>query len=616
MTHNRKAVKERARQHVKRHYLLLVALCAVSIFLGAEFTDTVSNAQSWYDLLTGQETRLSPAYVRLADSAQASILDDLMNGSLETGRERAETALAALEAQNDSDVLGHQRGVLAAVVNRVSSGHLYATVAEAIVSLFHSQRIAGVIMVLGSLACVAAVWIFLQNMYRAVLRRVFLETRVYDEYPLGHIAHFRTVRRWTRVSLTLFRQSVYEALWSLTVVGGFIKHYSYFLTPYIAAENPDIRPGEAITLSRRMMDGHKWECFLLDLSYLGWILLGYVTFGAADVLWGIPYRVAAYTEYYAALREEAKAKAVPGAERLNDDRLFAPADDTALRSVYDDVARREDILDEDIVELDAARSFLTRNFGIWTGSLMEKKVYSRQEGLRQQTRVARAEMDGRAYPVRMNPLWNRETVSAAGRVSYLAPCTVWSLIAVFFAFCFFGWVWEVSLHLIETGEFVNRGTLYGPWLPIYGGGVALIAVLLYRFRKKPLLEAVLIVVLCGLLEYTTSWLLELRTGMRWWDYTGYFLNLNGRICGEGLAVFAVGGMASVYFAVPLIDEFVTRQKPKAVAAVCIALVLVFLCDFAYTRVVPHTGRGITDTAGTRPASVLAAADPSEPDWEL
>ena len=67
--------------------------------------------------------------------------------------------------------------------------------------------------------------------------------------------------------------------------------------------------------------------------------------------------------------------------------------------------------------------------------------------------------------------------------------------------------------------------------------------LLNRLRKRPVLEFVGIVVLCGCVEYTTSVVLEiLHNGERWWDYSGYFLNLNGRICAEGLLVFGIGGI--------------------------------------------------------------------------
>jgi len=122
----------------------------------------------------------------------------------------------------------------------------------------------------------------------------------------------------------------------------------------------------------------------------------------------------------------------------------------------------------------------------------------------------------------------------------------------------------------------------------------MIAALLYRFRKKPALEAILVVVLCGFVEYMTSYFMELSLGMRWWDYTGYFLNLNGRICGEGLAVFAVGGMAAIYFIVPIIDAMITRVRPRILIPICVALLICFAGDLVYSHYVPNAGKGITD----------------------
>ena len=595
MTCNRRDAKRRARSHLKRHYMLLVVLCAVSIFLGTEFTNVVNKAQTWYDCLTGQVTRLDTEGIREEKDGNSRFLDDLIADNLEAGREEAAARIEALRSQTDPrSVLGRRRGILASLVNNINSGHLYAMLGTAIHSIVHSQQAAAAILILLSTAFYAAVWVFLRNMYRAVLRRAFLETRLYGRYPLSHLLHFRQVKRWVRTSLTLLLREVCLTLWSLTLVGGVIKHYSYFLVPFIAAENPDIRPREAITLSRRMMNGHKWEFFRMELSFIGWWILGLVTFGAVDALWTVPYEMATFSEYYAALRQEAKRRAIPGAEWLNDDCLFEKADEQTLRNRYANITRIEGVLEEDIVALPPVQRFFAKNFGIWLGGLEEKRIYTRQEGLRQQARIGWMEMNGEAYPQRMNPLWDRKAAAITGRVSYLAPCTVWSLIAVFFAFCLIGWVWEVSLHLISDGEFVNRGALHGPWLPIYGSGVTMIAVLLYRFRKKPALEAVLVVVLCGFVEYMTSFFMELSRGMRWWDYTGYYLNLNGRICGEGLAVFAVGGLAAIYFLVPIIDAAITRIRPKIVIPICVALLICFAGDLVYSHFVPNTGRDITD----------------------
>ena len=60
---------------------------------------------------------------------------------------------------------------------------------------------------------------------------------------------------------------------------------------------------------------------------------------------------------------------------------------------------------------------------------------------------------------------------------------------------------------------------------------------LKKFKKimdNPVLTFAIVVIICGIIEYSTSWYLEYTQGLRWWDYTGNFLNLNGRICFEGL----------------------------------------------------------------------------------
>ena len=77
-----------------------------------------------------------------------------------------------------------------------------------------------------------------------------------------------------------------------------------------------------------------------------------------------------------------------------------------------------------------------------------------------------------------------------------------NLILFFFTFSFIGYAYEVFIHIVRDGEFVNRGSLYGPWLPIYGFGGVLILVLLKRFRYKPWKLFLSAIILCGIVEYT------------------------------------------------------------------------------------------------------------------
>lgn len=88
---------------------------------------------------------------------------------------------------------------------------------------------------------------------------------------------------------------VYLFLWSLLIIPGIVKPYSYAMTVYILAENPGMRPNDAITASRRLMDGNKWRLFCLELSFIGWQILCFVPlfFGIGllagmAVLWEMP----------------------------------------------------------------------------------------------------------------------------------------------------------------------------------------------------------------------------------------------------------------------------------------------------------------------------------------
>lgn len=99
---------------------------------------------------------------------------------------------------------------------------------------------------------------------------------------------------------------LYTFLWTLLlIIPGLVKSYSYAMTPYIMAEKPQMGINEAITKSREMMDGHKWQLFMLDLSFTGWMLLSILTLGLALVfVW--PYYSAARAAFYKEIKKKAK----------------------------------------------------------------------------------------------------------------------------------------------------------------------------------------------------------------------------------------------------------------------------------------------------------------------
>ena len=93
-------------------------------------------------------------------------------------------------------------------------------------------------------------------------------------------------------------RGVYTILWSLLfVIPGIVKNYAYAMTPFIMSENPNMSANEAITASRELMNGHKGELFMLDLSFIGWDILAALTLNIGHIFLN-PYRHAAYAAFY------------------------------------------------------------------------------------------------------------------------------------------------------------------------------------------------------------------------------------------------------------------------------------------------------------------------------
>ena len=106
---------------------------------------------------------------------------------------------------------------------------------------------------------------------------------------------------WAAIKL-YFLMSLKIALWSmLFLIPGIVKTYAYSMAPYILAENPGMSAREAINRSKKMMEGHKMELFVLQFSFLGWMILSTFTFGLL-LIWVLPYMNAAIANFYNAIK--------------------------------------------------------------------------------------------------------------------------------------------------------------------------------------------------------------------------------------------------------------------------------------------------------------------------
>ncbi len=589
---------------MKRHYVIFVAACLIAAFLAAEFTGSLnfSTAQNYEETYEQAQSDLNgegtyKIKTKVDNIGWVDVIRIMTEDNMQAGREMSrEIRQNAIEdSENGNPMFGRTRGVLSNIVNQVSSGSIIVTAAAAIGSITGSDNLGLLILIIIGALGIFIFWFLIQNTFPVVIRRVFLEGMIYDRVTPQRFVFLLRVKKWLKASWIMFAKYVWYLLWCLTLVGIVVKHYSYFLVPYIAAENPDMTARQAVTLSRKMMKGHKWQCFVFELSFLGWEALGALTMGIFNVLYTNPYKVAAFTRYYAELRAEAIEKGIPGAELLYDNYLYEKAESYVIAAKYPDVIKVMEQPEDMAEKLTGWRGFLARNFGILLLRREQERAYERHQADYVRVHSMIDDVQREAYPVRLYPVPEEERRKLVQSLNYMRHYSLWSLIVIFLSMSMFGWLWEVGMHLVSYGEFVNRGALHGPWLPIYGTGAVLILTVLNRFRKNPALEFGAMIVLCGFLEYMTSLVMEIVTGgTKWWDYSGYFLNLNGRICAEGLLVFGIGGLAIVYIIAPVIDDLMGRLNERKVMTVCTVLLVLFLADAVYSQIHPNTGEGVTD----------------------
>lgn len=148
----------------------------------------------------------------------------------------------------------------------------------------------------------------------------------------------------------------------------------------------------------------------------------------------------------------------------------------------------------------------------------------------------------------------------------------------FFLYCFLGWLWESCFVSVRKGEWVNRGFLKGPILPIYGFGA--IAVL---WLTLPVQSNLMLVYLLGMagataLEYITGAVMEKILHVRYWDYSGHRFNLNGYICLECSLGWGAFSILLIKLIHPPMEHLILQIPPAAADLCSLALVIVFVAD--------------------------------------
>ena len=368
--------------------------------------------------------------------------------------------------------------------------------------------------------------IFIINPLNISIARMYLESKSY-KVKFGRLKYAFNKEYYLNIVKSVIVLDVYKFLWSLTLIGGIVKSYSYRMVNFIIAENPKIKPLNALTLSRKMMNHYKMNAFLIDLSFLGWNILRISTIGVAGILVD-PYYNFTYVEFYYLLRKDYIEDGLKYSEKFNDHVLF----DNVNREIY--------------------------------------------------------------YPV---PEY-LEKIKRDYENTY--PDFEFSkIILFFFFFSIIGWLWEVFYFIVIKGQFVNRGFLRGPWLPIYGFACALLILFtkskkLRKLLNSPMLTFIFITIFCTILEYITSYVIEKYTGIRYWDYSKLFMNINGRVCLRNSVFFGVGGSLCIYIIGPSFARNVEKIPKKVRYFLICMLITIMILDFSYSIINLHTGEGITE----------------------
>lgn len=577
---NNKEIKAHARMCLRKKYLMLVVLTFLLVFIGNINTANVSS------LVFSSPTNVGTGVIE--SGVQEAIADQ---GRQDTGEERG--ILQYLDNVRDNPKTA------AAIAQRTldsfngTGGFLYSIMYQVDRFIFQHSAVARFLS-LAIIILYLPFYIFVWNAIYLGYERTLIESQTYKNTRFKRVFSIFFMKGYLNACLVLLVRTLFLCLLVLCAVvpitlvilyssqgftfGSYLdtvflfaalvafiifgctaikQYFALLLVPFILATNPCTKRKQAFSLSCNMMKGNIIHYVGLVCSFVGWHILSLVTLGVFRTFFTAPYFNLTRACMYIKLREHALEVNYQYSECINDPYLTRPSEEALGAVQIDDIIKDAYGMMLYPLEYPHMQAYRLNKIAKFTEDFEPKRHYS-----------------------------------------------IINLILIFFIFSIIGWGWEVMLHIVRDGELVNRGTLHGPWLPIYGVGGVLIILMLKRFADKPLVLFPAAMILCGALEFFTSWILEEIRGVRWWDYSNYFLNIDGRICLEGLLTFAIGGVLFVYFFGPVLDNFLKKIKKNIKVILICVLAVLFVADIVFSALYPNVGKGITDYDQPRKVKVF------------
>ena len=280
---NRKELKEKAKNVIKNNYWTAVIVCFILMMFTGEFGSvtvvTRENGES-----------LDPNYVenRISTFFNEEERENLIRQRYQLNN-IPEQAINAIRAN----------------LNNIIKSEKYIFKIWDAIKLFYLEKPQiGIALCVGAIIACAFI-IFISEPLTVGGKKYFLKARENKETRISTIFDVYKNKNWFHIAGIMFLKNLYNLLWFLTIIGGFIKTYEYRMIPYILAQNPKVSKKEAFDLSKQMMNGNKWKAFVLDMSFFLWNLLSVLTFGLLGILYVNPYSLATNTELYIVLKEKA-----------------------------------------------------------------------------------------------------------------------------------------------------------------------------------------------------------------------------------------------------------------------------------------------------------------------
>lgn len=179
-------------------------------------------------------------------------------------------------------------------------------------------------------------------------------------------------------------------------------------------------------------------------------------------------------------------------------------------------------------------------------------------------------------------------------------------ILLFFLYSFCGWLLEVICKLVDQHKFINRGFLIGPYCPVYGFGALSITFLLQKYVNDIITLFIMTMIVCSILEYLTSYYLEKIFKTRWWDYSNYRFNINGRICLETMVPFGLFGLFIMYISNPLFLSWINKMPISIIYFLSFFLTTILIIDIIFSYRIISSFKNISFKAHTDSTEKITA----------